>query len=89
VRALIGYVLAFVTGWGAPLQYKDHTTLPFSAILINTSHQYTLYMHALCIITNPNEFPHIKAQVFIFFPAFQTQPLNEGGLYSRPGVYFQ
>jgi len=34
-------------------------------------------------------FPRIKAQAFISFPALLAQPLNEWGLYSRPGVYFQ
>ena len=34
-------------------------------------------------------FPRIKAGVFISFPVFLTHPLNKGGYYSRPGIYFQ
>jgi len=34
-------------------------------------------------------FPCIKAWVFISLLVFLTEPLNEEGLYSRPGIYFQ
>jgi len=49
-------------------------------------HSWIFFFHLLFKHTI---FPRKKAQAFNSFPAFQTQPLNEGGLYSRPGVYFQ